>query len=71
VARNLRGRGLSRCGTYVHARERFEVPRLLNRFRNDAEFAGYRFGGIGGGAAMKYAIYQRREQRSLNARVTA
>jgi 5-methylcytosine-specific restriction protein B len=28
-------------------------------FKNDDEFAGYRFGGIGGGSAMKYGIYQR------------
>jgi 5-methylcytosine-specific restriction protein B len=28
-------------------------------FKNDEEFAGHRFGGIGGGAAMKYGIYQR------------
>jgi 5-methylcytosine-specific restriction protein B len=28
-------------------------------FKNDEEFTGYRFGGIGGGAAMKYGIYQR------------
>jgi 5-methylcytosine-specific restriction enzyme B len=28
-------------------------------FKNDDEFAGHSFGGIGGGAAMKYGIYQR------------
>ena len=28
-------------------------------FKNDDEFAGYRFGGIGGGSALKFGIYQR------------
>ena len=28
-------------------------------FKNDDEFAGHSFGGIGGGSAMKYGIYQR------------
>lgn len=28
-------------------------------FKNDEEFAGNRFGGIGGGSALKYGIYQR------------
>jgi 5-methylcytosine-specific restriction protein B len=28
-------------------------------FKNDQEFGGHRFGGIGGGAAMKYGLYQR------------
>lgn len=28
-------------------------------FKDDEEFAGYRFGGIGGGSAMKFGVYQR------------
>jgi 5-methylcytosine-specific restriction protein B len=28
-------------------------------FKNDDEFAGYRFGGIGGGTALKFGLYQR------------
>jgi 5-methylcytosine-specific restriction protein B len=28
-------------------------------FKNDDEFAGYSFGGIGGGSAMKFGVYQR------------
>jgi 5-methylcytosine-specific restriction protein B len=28
-------------------------------FKDDDEFAGYHFGGIGGGSALKYGIYQR------------
>ncbi len=28
-------------------------------FKNDDEFAGYRFGGIGGGSALKFGVYQR------------
>ena len=33
-------------------------------FKNDDEFAGYRFGGIGGGQAMKYGIYQRQSDQA-------
>jgi 5-methylcytosine-specific restriction protein B len=33
-------------------------------FKNDDEFAGYRFGGIGGGQAMKYGVYQRQSEQA-------
>lgn len=45
----------------MHGR-RDSDPRCLMHwleFKNDDEFAGHSFGGIGGGAAMKYGIYQR------------
>ncbi len=32
-------------------------------FKNDEEFAGHSFGGIGGGHAMKYGIYQRQSDQ--------
>jgi 5-methylcytosine-specific restriction enzyme B len=33
-------------------------------FKNDDEFAGHRFGGIGGGQAMKYGLYQRQSDQA-------
>lgn len=38
------------------------APRCLAywlEFKNDEEFAGNRFGGIGGGSALKFGIFQR------------
>jgi 5-methylcytosine-specific restriction enzyme B len=58
VLRDLDGEPLLRL---MHGRRDSE-PRCLAywlEFKNDDEFAGHRFGGIGGGSAMKYGIYQR------------
>jgi 5-methylcytosine-specific restriction protein B len=58
VLRQLDGEALLEV---MHGRDDPEHRCLMYwlEFKNDEEFAGYRFGGIGGGAAMKYGIYQR------------
>jgi 5-methylcytosine-specific restriction enzyme B len=45
----------------MHGRRDSDSKCLMHwlEFKNDDEFAGHSFGGIGGGAAMKYGIYQR------------
>jgi 5-methylcytosine-specific restriction protein B len=59
VLRELDGEALLRL---MHGR-RTEDPKCLAywlEFKNDDEFAGNRFGGIGGGSAMKYGLYERK-----------
>jgi 5-methylcytosine-specific restriction enzyme B len=58
VLRQLDGEALL---TLMHARDDPERRCMMYwlEFKNDDEFAGHRFGGIGGGQAMKYGIYQR------------
>lgn len=58
VLRQLDGQALLKL---MHARDDPEHRCLMYwlEFKNDEEFAGHRFGGIGGGQAMKYGIYQR------------
>ncbi len=58
VLRQLDGEALLNL---MHARDDPERRCLMYwlEFKNDDEFAGHRFGGIGGGQAMKYGIYQR------------
>jgi 5-methylcytosine-specific restriction protein B len=45
----------------MHGRRDSDSRCLMHwlEFKNDDEFAGHSFGGIGGGSAMKYGIYQR------------
>jgi 5-methylcytosine-specific restriction enzyme B len=45
----------------MHGRRDSDAKCLMHwlEFKHDDEFAGHSFGGIGGGAAMKYGIYQR------------
>jgi 5-methylcytosine-specific restriction protein B len=45
----------------MHGRQSSESRCLAYwlEFKNDDEFAGYRFGGIGGGSALKFGIFQR------------
>jgi 5-methylcytosine-specific restriction protein B len=56
--RGLDGEPLLRL---MHARQDSSSRCLVYwlEFKNDDEFAGDRFGGIGGGSAMKFGIYQR------------
>jgi 5-methylcytosine-specific restriction enzyme B len=58
VLRGLDGEALLRL---MHGRESSESRCLAYwlEFKNDDEFAGNRFGGIGGGSALKFGIYQR------------
>jgi len=58
VLRQLDGEALLKL---MHGRDVPEHRCLMYwlEFKNDEEFTGIRFGGIGGGAAMKYGIYQR------------
>jgi 5-methylcytosine-specific restriction enzyme B len=58
VLRELDGEALLRL---MHWRQSSESRCLVYwlEFKDDDEFAGHRFGGIGGGSAMKYGIYQR------------
>jgi 5-methylcytosine-specific restriction protein B len=58
VLRELDGEALLRL---MHWRQSSESRCLAYwlEFKDDDEFAGHRFGGIGGGSAMKYGIYQR------------
>jgi 5-methylcytosine-specific restriction protein B len=58
VLRGLDGEELLRL---MHGRQD-SSSRCLDywlEFKNDDEFAGYRFGGIGGGTALKFGVYQR------------
>jgi len=45
----------------MHGRQAGEAKSLVYwlEFKNDEEFAGKRFGGIGGGSSLKFGIYQR------------
>lgn len=45
----------------MHGRRKDEAPCLMYwlEFKNDEEFPGGRYGGIGGGAATKFGVYQR------------
>jgi 5-methylcytosine-specific restriction protein B len=58
VLRQLDGEALLKL---MHGRDDPENRCLMYwlEFKNDEEFTGHRFGGIGGGYAMKYGIYQR------------
>jgi 5-methylcytosine-specific restriction enzyme B len=58
VLRQLDGEALLRL---MHGRDDPEARCLMYwlEFKNDDEFAGIRFGGIGGGQALKFGIYQR------------
>jgi len=58
VLRRLDGEALLRL---MHGRESSESRCLAYwlEFKNDEEFAGNRFGGIGGGSALKFGIFQR------------
>jgi 5-methylcytosine-specific restriction enzyme B len=58
VLRGLDGEALLRL---MHGRESSESRCLAYwlEFKNDDEFAGNRFGGIGGGSALKFGIFQR------------
>lgn len=58
VLRGLDGEALLRL---MHGRESRETRCLAYwlEFKNDDEFAGNRFGGIGGGSALKFGIFQR------------
>ena len=49
----------------MHGRKSSEsrCPAYWLEFKNDEEFAGYRFGGIGGGSALKFGIFQRTRPR--------
>lgn len=58
VLRELDGEALLRL---MHGRDNAESRSLVYwlEFKNDEDFAGGRFGGIAGGSAMKYGIFQR------------
>jgi 5-methylcytosine-specific restriction enzyme B len=58
VLRQLDGEALLRL---MHGRDSSESRCLAYwlEFKNDEEFAGNRFGGIGGGSALKFGIFQR------------
>jgi 5-methylcytosine-specific restriction protein B len=58
VLRDLDGEALLRR---IHGRQESEARCLTYwlEFKNDEEFYGNRFGGIGGGSALKFGIYQR------------
>jgi 5-methylcytosine-specific restriction protein B len=58
VLRGLDGEALLRL---MHGRESSESRCLAYwlEFKNDDEFTGNRFGGIGGGSALKFGIFQR------------
>ncbi len=58
VLRSLNGEALLRL---MHGRQSDDSRCLAYwlEFKNDDEFAGYQFGGIGGGSALKFGIYQR------------
>jgi 5-methylcytosine-specific restriction protein B len=63
VLANLDGEELLRR---MHGRADPEVRCMAYwlEFKNDDEFAGHRFGGIGGGQAMKYGLYQRQSDQA-------
>lgn len=58
VLRGLDGDALLRT---MHGRQDTEARCLAYwlEFKNDEEFAGHRFGGLGGGATFKFGLYQR------------
>ncbi|MBY0363347.1 MAG: AAA family ATPase [Phreatobacter sp.] len=58
VLANSDGEALLRL---MHGRRKDEAPCLMYwlEFKNDEEFPGGRYGGIGGGAATKFGVYQR------------
>ncbi len=58
MLRDLDGEALLRL---MHGRQDSDARCLAYwlEFKNDDEFAGYKFGGIGGGSALKYGLYQR------------
>ena len=58
VLRQLDGEALLRL---MHGRDSSESRCLAYwmEFKNDEEFAGHQFGGIGGGSALKFGIFQR------------
>jgi 5-methylcytosine-specific restriction protein B len=58
VLRGLDGEALLQL---MHGRQNSDSRCLAYwlEFKDDDEFAGYRFGGIGGGSALKFGIYQR------------
>jgi 5-methylcytosine-specific restriction protein B len=58
VLRSLDGEALLQL---MHGRQDSDSRCLAYwlEFKDDDEFAGYRFGGIGGGSALKFGIYQR------------
>src|SRR5947199_1136210 len=66
VLRELDGEALLRL---MHGRQDSESRCLAYwlEFKNDEEFAGNQFGGIGGGSALKFGVFQR---QSDNAWVT-
>jgi hypothetical protein len=51
----------------MHGRESIESRCLAYwlEFKNDDEFAGNRFGGIGGGSALRFGIFQRQSDRKM------
>jgi 5-methylcytosine-specific restriction enzyme B len=63
VLRDLAGEALLRL---MHGREHIESRCLAYwlEFKNDDEFAGTRFGGIGGGSALKFGIFQRQNDNA-------
>jgi 5-methylcytosine-specific restriction protein B len=63
VLRGLDGEALLR---QMHGRQDNESRCLMYwlEFKNDEEFAGNRFGGIGGGSALKFGIYQRQSDNA-------
>lgn len=63
VLRELDGEALLRR---MHGRQSGESRCLVYwlEFKNDDEFAGNRFGGIGGGSALKFGIFQRQSDNA-------
>ena len=63
VLRDLDGEALLRL---MHGRLTGETRCMAYwlEFKNDDEFSGYQFGGIGGGSALKFGIYQRQSDNA-------
>ena len=63
VLRELDGEALLRV---MHGRQSSDSRCLAYwlEFKNDDEFAGNRFGGIGGGSALKFGIFQRKSDNA-------
>lgn len=63
VLRQLDGEALLRA---MHGRQSSDSRSLAYwlEFKNDDEFAGNRFGGIGGGSALKFGIFQRQSDNA-------
>jgi 5-methylcytosine-specific restriction enzyme B len=63
VLRGVDGEALLRL---MHGRESNESRCLAYwlEFKNDEEFVGNRFGGIGGGSALKFGIFQRQSDKA-------